>query len=107
MRQKLPVLILALLVTTWARPVSSQQSTFSVSVDLIKVPISVFDEQGIMISDLNCADFRLYEDDAKQQIRSCGLDMAPVSVVPYIENRVVLNVVSNCLANSWVQGAPA
>jgi VWFA-related protein len=85
MRQKLPVLILALLVTTLARPVSSQQSTFSVSVDLIKVPISVFDEEGVMISDLKCTDFRLYEDDAKQQIRSCGLDLAPVSVVLVID----------------------
>jgi len=62
-----------------------QQPAISVSVDLVKVPISVFDEEGVIVSELNCADFRLYEDDVKQRIRSCGVDLAPVSVVLVID----------------------
>ena len=58
-----------------------QAPTFSVSVNLIKVPFSVFDEHGNMVTRLQREDFRLYEDSFPQQIRSFGLDTNPVSVV--------------------------
>jgi VWFA-related protein len=55
--------------------------TFSVSVDLIKVPITVFGENGAPITNLVRNDFRLYEDGQPQQIRSFNVDTNPVSVV--------------------------
>lgn len=55
--------------------------TFSVSVNLIKVPIAVFDSSGATLQDLRYSDFRLYEDGIEQKIRSFGIDRNPVSVV--------------------------
>jgi len=56
-------------------------SKFSVSVNLVKVPISIFDENGRMITDLRREHFRVWEDNTLQKIRSFGLDIDPVSVV--------------------------
>jgi len=55
--------------------------TFSVSVDLVKIPIILFDEQGGVITDLRADDFRIYEDGKSQKIRSFSMDTNPVSVV--------------------------
>ncbi len=57
------------------------QPTFAVAVNLIKIPVSVFDEHGSPVLDLNPADFRVYEDGIAQKIRSLGIDRNPVSVV--------------------------
>jgi len=54
---------------------------FSVSVNLVKIPISVFDDSGKMVTDLNARDFRVWEDQAIQEIRSFGVDTNPVSAV--------------------------
>ncbi len=75
----LPVLML--LHEALAQVQNSQDPTFSVSVSLVKVPISVFDEHGNLVTDLRRQDFRLWEDTFPQQIRSFGLDTNPVSVV--------------------------
>jgi VWFA-related protein len=56
-------------------------ATFSVSVNLIKVPFSVFDDRGSLVQDLRREDFHIYEDGVRQDIRSFGLDRNPVSVV--------------------------
>jgi Ca-activated chloride channel family protein len=70
-------------------PVSAQERdstpTFSVRVNLIKVPISVFDESGALVTNLREHDFILYENGIPQQIRSFGLDTNPVSVVLVID----------------------
>ncbi len=55
--------------------------TFSVSVSLIKIPITVFDSSGVSVQDLQRRDFRIYEDGIEQDIRSVGIDRNPVSVV--------------------------
>ena len=60
---------------------AQQAPTFSVSVNLIKVPISIFDERGAMVQNLRREDFRIYEDGVQQDIRSFGRDSNPVSVV--------------------------
>src|SRR6266568_2151053 len=60
-------------------------TSFSVSVNLIKVPLSVFDEDGNMVQSLRREDFRLYENGVPQQIRSFGLDRNPVSVVLVVD----------------------
>ena len=59
--------------------------TISVSVNLIKVPISVFDANGNMVDDLQREDFRIWEDQAQQEIRSFGIDRNPVSVVLVVD----------------------
>jgi VWFA-related protein len=59
----------------------SQLPGISVSVNLVKVPVSVFDNQGFLVTNLRSEDFRVWEDQASQQIRSFGLDTNPVSVV--------------------------
>ena len=53
----------------------------SVSVNLVKVPFSVFDYRGNLVADLRPESFRVWEDQAPQQIRSFGIDRNPVSVV--------------------------
>jgi VWFA-related protein len=64
-----------------APPPAGQEATISVSVDLIKIPLSVFDPDGALIRDLRPGDFRIFEDGVRQEIRSIGLDRNPVSAV--------------------------
>jgi VWFA-related protein len=75
----LTLAIVAGLVSAQAQ--SQQPPTFSVSVNLVKVPFSIFAENGQLVKDLNRADFQLWEDGIPQTIRSFGLDSNPVSVV--------------------------
>ena len=58
-----------------------QIPTLTVSVNLVKVPISVIDNQGLLVTDLRKENFRVWEDQALQEIRSFGLERNPVSVV--------------------------
>jgi VWFA-related protein len=60
---------------------TSGASDFSVSVNLVKIPISVFSENGDLVTDLLKEDFRVWEDQTAQEIRSFGHDTNPVSVV--------------------------
>jgi len=88
MWRKLAILIFLALSPAPAHPQSqdSQASAdFSVSVNLVKVPLSVFDENGRMVQELRREDFRLYENGVQQQIRSFGIDRNPVSVVLVID----------------------
>jgi VWFA-related protein len=75
--------VLSGLVSSFGRPANQEPgaSSFSVSVNLVKVPVSVFDRQGKMITDLRSDHFRIWEDQAPQTIRSFGVDRNPVSVV--------------------------
>jgi Ca-activated chloride channel homolog len=66
-------------------PAQQQPPTFSVSVDLVKIPVSVFDEKGTVVHDLKPGDFRIYEDGQRQEIRSIGLDTSPVCSVLVID----------------------
>jgi Ca-activated chloride channel family protein len=85
MWQRTPLLLalICLSLAQVARPAaqSSGSPTFSVSVDLVKVPLSVFDEKGSLTGDLRKEDFRIWEDQAPQEIRSFGVDTNPISVV--------------------------
>ncbi len=82
-------LSLAVLVLLWGTVARSQEPhaapTFSVSVNLVKVPISIFDTKGASVLDVQRKDFVLFEDGAQQQIRSFGIDRNPVSVVLVID----------------------
>lgn len=88
MRPKLLVFsILLFLAAAPSRPAAQDGETpvISVSVNLVKVPISVFNEKGNMIGDLRKEDFRIWEDQEQQQIRSFGIDTNPVSVVLLVD----------------------
>lgn len=74
------VLMLFLAVASWTAT-QGTGSDFSVSVNLVKVPISVFDSLGNMVPTLQRENFRIWEDQAPQEIRSFGIDVNPVSVV--------------------------
>src|SRR6266540_3567087 len=82
-------LLIALFLSVAPAGLQSQSSQsgadFSVSVNLVKVPISVFDENGNMVETLRSDDFRLYENGVRQQIRSFGIDRNPISVVLVID----------------------
>lgn len=69
----------------WSGAQNNDASTISVSVNLVKVPISVFDRRGNLVSDLRREDFRIWEDQAQQRIRSFGIDRNPVSVVLVVD----------------------
>ncbi len=64
-----------------AAPQENAAPVISVSVNLVKIPISIFDTQGNLVPELRSEDFRIWEDQAPQQIRSFGVDQNPVSVV--------------------------
>lgn len=83
--QVLQFVAISLLTVDPRFAVSQSGATFGVSVNLIKVPLSVFDENGRMLQDLSREDFRLYENGVPQQIRSFGRDVNPVSVVLLID----------------------
>ena len=75
--------VLISLFSASSRPAvqDTDTSTFSVSVNLVKVPISVFDDRGNLVDSLRSENFRIWEDQAVQTIRSFGVDTNPVSVV--------------------------
>lgn len=86
LRMALVLLMLIPLCAAGDRPASQdQEPQFSVSVNLIKVPISVFDGKGSLVTDLRRENFRIWEDQAPQSIRSFGVDVNPVSVVMLLD----------------------
>jgi len=103
----LPIPILLLAMIPRASPQERQSpATFAVSVNLIKVPIAVFDPKGDSVQDLRHSDFILYEDGAQQQIRSFGLDRNPVSIVLVIDTSATVKKELNKIkdaAKSFVQ----
>ena len=54
---------------------------FSVTSNLVKVPVSVFDERGLMAENLRKEDFLLWENQAQQEIRSLNVDAAAISAL--------------------------
>ncbi len=79
------VLVPSLVVLRAQSQAPQEVPNFSVAVNLIKVPVTVFDRQGGIVSDLRRDDFRLYEDGVLQDIRSFGVDRNSVSVVLLID----------------------
>ena len=54
---------------------------FSVATNLVKVPVSVFDEHGLMAENLRKEDFLLWENQAQQEIRSLNIESGAISVL--------------------------
>jgi Ca-activated chloride channel family protein len=75
-------ILIGLLVLAQAQ----EPPTFSVSVNLVKVPFSVFNSGGGLVNDLRREDFQLWEDGIPQQIRSFGIDVNPISIVLLLDS---------------------
>ncbi len=71
-------LLVLCLCSTWA---SAQDVSFRVSANFVKVPVSVFDLQGGLISDLSRADFVLRDEGLETPIQNFMIDRAPVHVL--------------------------
>jgi len=54
---------------------------FSVTTNLVTVPVSVFNEQGLVTVNLRKEDFRLWENQKPHEIRSFGVDGGSISVL--------------------------
>ena len=54
---------------------------FSVTTSLVRIPVSVFDERGLVIEKLRREDFLLWENQAQQEIRSLSVDANSVSAL--------------------------
>jgi Ca-activated chloride channel homolog len=83
------LILLAGCISLRAQPdaqVQQRVPTFSVSVDLVKVPITVFGLSGAPVQELSRGDFRIYEDGQMQEIHNFNLDQNPVSVVLLIDS---------------------
>jgi len=84
MRIKTVLLILLVGASTVPLRPAAQDSgspRFTSSVNLVKVPISIFDSRGLMVDAIRQENFRIWEDQAPQEIRSFGIDANSVSVV--------------------------
>jgi Ca-activated chloride channel family protein len=93
------MVLLAGCVCIWAYSQAQDQPrvpTFSVSVDLVKVPITVFGLNGAPVQNLDRNDFRIYEDGERQQIRNFNIDKNPASVVLLLDS-------SSTVAKEWKQ----
>ena len=82
--------LIALIGTALFYPVAAQSdqsdedsgiARFSVATNLVKVPVSVFDERGLMAENLRKEDFILWENQARQEIRSLNVDSNSISVL--------------------------
>ena len=60
---------------------SAETVRFSVTTNLVKVPISVFDERGLITENLRKEDFMLWENQSPQEIRSLSVDSGAISVL--------------------------
>jgi len=77
-------LLFIVLTFTCVMRLAAQESDlprFRVRTNLVTVPVSVFDEHGNLLEGLKKEDFRLWEDQAPQEIRGFGTDEDFMSVV--------------------------
>lgn len=64
-------------------PVAQSQPDVRIvtSVELVQIPVTVFDDRGSVATNLSKSDFRVQEDGVEQQILSCDRERQPVSFV--------------------------
>ena len=79
----LPALIAAALIYPAAAQSDEDAriARFSVTTSLVKIPVSVFDDRGLMIEKLRKEDFQLWENQVRQEIRSLSVDSNSISVL--------------------------
>ncbi|MEJ7860120.1 MAG: VWA domain-containing protein [Pyrinomonadaceae bacterium] len=75
--------------TTIAPPVAAENvdeaDVVKVETNLITIPVSVFDSNGLYIPNLRQADFKIFEDGAEQEIAYFGTSEKPFTVILLID----------------------
>lgn len=83
-RVAFPAIFSALLLLACSTGVNAQvrvQTRIISNVELVRVPVIVFDKDGAVATGLDKSDFRLFEDGVQQKILSYEMDRTPVSFV--------------------------
>lgn len=81
------VLFIALSVSAWVQcgPVARAQvrsdTTIVANVELVQIPVTIFDDKGAVAADLKKSDFRLFDDGIEQRILYFERERVPVSFV--------------------------
>ena len=85
---------------------SGKQSDFVSTTNFVEVPVTVKDSKGQLVAGLTFRDFRIFENNQRQQLRVFTVDPAPLSVAFVIDQSVTSDVmakVNNSLGA--IQGA--
>jgi Ca-activated chloride channel family protein len=71
-----------------SKPADKQQgpAPIRISITTVVVPVTVKDRQGNLVSDLRRDEFRVFEDNVEQEIRSLSIETVPLSLVILIDN---------------------
>ncbi len=75
------VLSLTLTRVVLARPQIKSRATIVQDVDMVQIPIIVFDNKGAVATNLGKNDFRVVEDGIEQKVLYCDRERQPVSFV--------------------------
>ena len=81
------VILLALSMTAWVEraPVARAQARANTpivaNVELVQIPVTIFDDKGAVAADLKKTDFRLFDDGIEQRILYFERERIPVSFV--------------------------
>ncbi len=73
------------------RIVGDNEDTIKVETDLITIPVSVFDRDGLYIPNLVRGDFRIFEDGVEQEIAYFGTSDKPFTVVLLLDTSLSTN----------------
>ena len=76
-------LLLALLLLQGPTP---QAPSFRVAAHYVKVPVTVFDEKGKLLADLDREDFQVLDDGEPTPIVNFVRDLAPINVLLLLDS---------------------
>lgn len=63
----------------------SEDEVVKVETNLVTIPVSVFDRNGLYISNLSQSDFKIFEDGAEQEVAYFGTSEKPFTVILLID----------------------
>jgi len=87
MRWKSLAILLSAAIFLFASTVTLR-SQFQTRIDLVVVPVSVRDDQGFLLTDLERDDFKVFEDSRQQVIASFSRDPQPLSAAIVIDDAI-------------------
>ena len=68
-----------------SEPADSSEEVVKVDTSLVTVPVSVYDRNGLYISNLHQSDFKIFEDGVEQKVEYFGTTDKPFSVILLID----------------------
>lgn len=74
-------LVLIVSAFSYAQEVGSQRPQFRVSVEMVSLSVTVFDEEGRLVTDLEADKFMIYEDGVPQEIKVFSREALPLRMV--------------------------